>query len=73
MLKRKNTSCLCFKTWLKSQKPSYHFNDSKWEGWHYIALKKSSALLRGITFKKMVIFIVWMVFIALEGKKHWIS
>ena len=30
---------------------SYSFNDSKWKGWVYLAVKKLSALLEGITSK----------------------
>ena len=39
------------------------------EGWHYLAEKKLSALLRGVT-KIMVIFIGWVVFIRLEQKTN---
>ena len=34
------------------------------KGWHYLAVKKLSALLRGIT----VNFIAWIVFITIEQK-----
>ena len=34
--KRKNISCLCFKTQLKSSKTSYSFNDSKWRKMHTV-------------------------------------
>ena len=40
------------------------------EGWHYIAVKKLSALLIGITSKIKVVFIVWLVFILLEQKTN---
>ena len=38
-----------------------------WEGWHYLAVKSLSALLRGIAF--MVVFLVWIVSVCLEQKK----
>ena len=38
------------------------------ERWNYLVVKKLSALVREITSKSMVIFIVWIVFIHLEQK-----
>ena len=52
MCAKKNVSCLCFKTKLKSWKASYSFNDSKQKKWHYLAVNILSALLKGITSKK---------------------
>ena len=38
------------------------------EGWHHLAVKKLSTLLRGITSKHPSDFFVWIVFILLEQK-----
>ena len=38
------------------------------EGWHYLAVKKLSVLLRGKTSKHVVTFIAWITFILLEQK-----
>ena len=47
----KNISCLSFKTYLKSLKKVILSMIADGKKWHYIALKKLSALLRGITSK----------------------
>ena len=49
MLKKKNISCLCFKTWIELWKTSYSFHDSKWSKMALSICKKLSALLRGTT------------------------
>ena len=44
------------------------------EGWHYLTVKKLSALLRGIKSKHItVIFVVSIVFNLLQYKKTWIA
>ena len=48
MLKKKNVSWLCFQTYSNQVILSMIPNI---EGWHYVAVKKLSALLRGITSK----------------------
>ena len=43
---------------------------SNGEGWHYLAVKILSALLRGITSKHVGGFIVWIVFIPLKQETN---
>ena len=38
--------------------------------WNYLAVKTLSALLRGVTSKTMVIFIVWIDFISLKQEPN---
>ena len=40
------------------------------EGWHYLAVKNTRALSRGITSKNNGDFIVWIVFISLEQETN---
>ena len=53
-------------------------NGEKIEGksdgqWYYVAVKRLSGFLREITSIKMMVFIVWIVFILLEQKKPLMS
>ena len=47
--KKKNISCLCLKTNSNCEKQVILLMIPNGEGWHYIAVKKLPALLRGIT------------------------
>ena len=47
--KRKNMHAACFKTQLISWKTSQYLMILNGEGWHYLAIKNLSVLLRGVT------------------------
>ena len=65
-LKKKKFVHLIFQKLIRTKKKKDSLNDSKWknEGWHYLAVKKLSALLHGITSKHDA----WIGFILLEQK-----